>query len=35
MWQRKETYSFMEGKSEERHAFEDHGIDVRIKLNEP
>jgi len=25
----------MEGKSEERHIFEDHGIDVRIKLKEP
>jgi len=24
----------MEGKSEERDFFEDHGIDVRIKLNE-
>jgi hypothetical protein len=34
-WQRRETYSFMEGKSEERYVFEDHDIYVRIKLSEP
>jgi hypothetical protein len=30
----KNTHSFLEGKSEERDFFEDHGIDGRVKLNE-
>jgi hypothetical protein len=34
-WQRRETYIFLEGKSEERDFFEEHDIDVRIKLYEP